>query len=768
MADSNQIEPTPKQLEFITSTAKFTCFSGGFGCVAGETKIYNPSLGISVAVEDIESMFISSYDKGKLVNAIAIKPKKYKKANLYRVQTERDLNIIATRKHRFLTRQGWKRLSELSSYDDLAVYGGFHLQTILEFFLQALLASVRYCLRILLNWIDHCFAYFHLYGLQLHLAKANALTLSPLLVDVPEHILQNSQRDDLDKELTCNHPDHESSLASKNDSSSLVALHEANAVNYIEQRVSELPLEFFPKLFRSPLKIFLLKPILLFFLRFRRGFWTYYHNYTLRWEKIANIGFERRDYYYDLIVPEYHAYLGQGFISHNSGKTFAGCLRALLLSQHPNSFGLIGRSTYPELRDTTRRTFFEVCPPEYYDEAHGGQWKPSDNHLRLVNGSEIIFRHLDTISEKELLSLNLGWFFIDQAEEIGEQVFRILQSRLRLNTVPNRYGFVICNPEPGNWIDNMFRKPVLENKANPNFHFIESASTDNPHLPADYVPMLRETYPEEMVKRFVEGRWDVMENQIYSEYDYKTHVIQPFDIPQGWEKIVAVDHGMVNPTCALWAALDYDGNVFIIDEYYSPGIVSEHAKAIIKKTGEQEISLWLIDPSTQAKTREKEGQMWSVMEEYEDCGLYFTPANNEKLAGINRVKEFLKLQKNRRNPITKEVPSPRLFIFKNCIDLIAEMPQYQWRKLRGLASRNSLEQPRDFNDHAVDALRYIIMSRFPAPSRRSFSDSMILPEHRKNMNLITAKMQDNGDDELGSFYQGGGDIMSMDEMGDDF
>lgn len=452
-----------------------------------------------------------------------------------------------------------------------------------------------------------------------------------------------------------------------------------------------------------------------------------------------------------------------------SGKTYAGNLRALLLSQFPGNRGLIGRLTYPELRDTTRKTFFEVCPPEYYDEAHGGQWKPSENYLRLVNGSEIIFRHLDNVSEKELLSLNLGWFFIDQAEEVGGGIFQTLQSRLRLNTVPNRYGFVVCNPEPGSWIDTTFRKPILEGlRPNPggDFHFIDSKMTDNPYLPADYVQSIIDNYPEDMRKRYVEGRWDVFENQIYSEYDYSIHCITPFDIPRDWERIVSVDHGMVNPTAALWAALDYDGNVYIYDEYYAPGIVSSHAKEILAKSEKQEIALWLIDPSTQAKTREKEGEMWSVMQEYEDYGLYFSPANNEKLAGINRVKEFLKPQKNRRHPITKEIPSPKLFIFKNCVNLISEMPAYQWRKLRTLQSRNSPEQPRDFNDHAVDALRYIIMSRFPAPLKRTPGDAMILPEERKNMNLITTPMQQHADELLGSFHQQGQEITQADEMND--
>ncbi|MGW8289551.1 MAG: hypothetical protein ACWGNP_04695, partial [Candidatus Bathyarchaeia archaeon] len=64
-----------------------------------------------------------------------------------------------------------------------------------------------------------------------------------------------------------------------------------------------------------------------------------------------------------------------------NGKTYAGCLKSLMLSQFPGNFGLVGRLTYPELRDTTRRSFFELCPPEYYAKEHGGEWRRSENHL---------------------------------------------------------------------------------------------------------------------------------------------------------------------------------------------------------------------------------------------------------------------------------------------------------------------------------------------------------------------------------------------------
>ena len=220
----------------------------------------------------------------------------------------------------------------------------------------------------------------------------------------------------------------------------------------------------------------------------------------------------------------------------------------------------------------------------------------------------------------------------------------------------------------------------------------------------------------------------------------RIHVVKPFTPAKSWEYVVTVDHGMQNPTAALLMCIDYDGNIYIIDEYYSPGIVSEHAKAINKMTSDYEIMHWVIDPSTSAKTREKDGKPWSVLEEYEDYGLYFSLANNHVLAGINRVKEFLKLDPKRRHFQTGEVGAPRLYIFSSCINLRDEIVQYQWKKMRTLTARNAPEKPRDFQDHACDALRYGIMTRFPVPTRRPFGDEIVTSLQRQKVNSFTQKL----------------------------
>ena len=437
-----------------------------------------------------------------------------------------------------------------------------------------------------------------------------------------------------------------------------------------------------------------------------------------------------------------------------SGKTVALVLKALLLSQvMPGNFGLIGRLTYPELRDTTQKTFFEFCPPDWYAPERGGVWNKSENYVKLYNGSEIIFRHLDTISEKELLSLNLGWFGIDQAEEISESVFHILQSRLRHNKVSRRYGFLICNPAGHNWLWKRFH-PESKEKMRDSY-YVDSTTYDNKaNLPDDYIKHMEESYSPEMVRRYLYGSWDVFEGQVFVEFDKKVHVIPPFEIPSNWERVVSIDHGLVNPTAVLWGAIDQDGNMFIYDEHYqAERPVSYHAAEIMKKTGGQKISLMVIDPSTVARTREKDGFPFSVIQEYNDYKIYPVPGNNDVQASINRIKEFLKVQPKRIHPVNGKVGAPRMFFFNSCEHSIEEINKYHWKKMRTMSARNPLEQTTDVDDHTVDALRYMIMARWPsAPVTEDKYIKRSFMMDDKKSNPIMTKFEKPADSVLGEFY----------------
>jgi hypothetical protein len=145
---------------------------------------------------------------------------------------------------------------------------------------------------------------------------------------------------------------------------------------------------------------------------------------------------------------------------------------------------------------------------------------------------------------------------------------------------------------------------------------------------------------------------------------------------------------------------------------------------------------------------------WSVLEEYEDHGLYFTPANNEILGSINRVKEFLKIKKGRVNPRTGTRPSPQLFVFSRCVNLIQEMKRYQWSQVRNLALKNPIERPQKYMDHAVDALRYMVMSRFPGPVKNPSNLLLVKDSYKGAKNLIAEELPKGyeGDPLLGKYY----------------
>lgn len=384
---------------------------------------------------------------------------------------------------------------------------------------------------------------------------------------------------------------------------------------------------------------------------------------------------------FHLSPARFRFYIG-GF---GSGKTLCGAMEALKVAmQYPGGFGLIARKTYPELRDTTRRTCLEEWPREVVT-----QFKESENHLWFANGSEVIFRHLE--NTEHLLSLNLDWFWIDEGSEVTEDEFLKLVGRLRGAKGPRR-GWVTGNPEGHNWF---WARCVRDAAKHPDHHLVVAPTTENVHLPPDYVQTLLSTYEGAMLQRYVMGDFSAFEGQIYDNFSRAVHVVRPFAIPDDWPRVVAADHGYTNPAAFLWLAVDPDGDVVVYDEHYAKGmLVSEHA-AVVKAKGLH--GPVVMDPSTRA-TQAITGK--SVADEYLEHDVATVPAVNDVRAGINRVKEYLKVRDNGR---------PRLYIAETCVNLISEMESYKWRDIRPGQAANAPEEPVKQNDHAVDALRYGVM-----------------------------------------------------------
>lgn len=411
---------------------------------------------------------------------------------------------------------------------------------------------------------------------------------------------------------------------------------------------------------------------------------------------------------FDKKGPAYVLYSG----GVGSGKTLIGCITVLTMAlQEPGDY-LICRLFNPELKLTTYKTFLEICPPELILEH-----RVADQIVKIktVGGgvSNVIFRGLEEPDKHR--SLNLNAAYIDEASQVSEEAFTLLQSRLR----GRAYRKILCttNPNGHSWLYRYWIKKDFGNaEAKKQFFSVHAPSTENVHLPEGYVSGMLNTWSDERIKREVMGSWDAFQGQVYTEFERALHVVKPFRIPDEWTKFVGLDHGYRNAAAAEWCAMDYDGNIYVYREFYqNEWIIEEIVKGnketndpgLVKMTGAEKIEGIWVDPSTKAN-RGKDSDFTTYLEHLPSTWPLI-PANNEVANGIDRVKQLLK-------PDSK-TGKPRLYIFDSCVNLIEQIAQYRYEELTPgqELNKNIKESPVKKDDHAVDALRYAIMSRPEEP-----------------------------------------------------
>lgn len=360
------------------------------------------------------------------------------------------------------------------------------------------------------------------------------------------------------------------------------------------------------------------------------------------------------------------------------GKSLAGLLSANReCEENPNNLYLVIRKEWVDLRDSTLHDWNNWIGREVNGE----------KNVIYPNGSVLMFRHGEDLNA--LKNINLGGALMVQAEEMTEDDLWFLKGRLRRQE-GTRQLRLECNYDGHNYIYRLFNEQKIG-------RLITTNTFDNKdNLPADYIPGLQKL-PKKLQERYLYGSDADMEGVVFDEFSMGDNVINPFEVPVEWNKIVSLDHGVTNPTAVLFGAIDWDGKLYIFDEHYESGKVIAYHANIIRDRGYQNIKDYLIDPSCRAKVNAKAGQFYSIIDEYNDYGIHFSPANNALLAGINRVNTAFK--------------DKQLFIFKNCINTIREISNWKWKRLKPGIQKNEPDEPENKDDHTCDALRYMVMSR---------------------------------------------------------
>jgi phage terminase large subunit len=367
---------------------------------------------------------------------------------------------------------------------------------------------------------------------------------------------------------------------------------------------------------------------------------------------------------------------------------------------NPGGTGLLTAPTLLQLKRTTIKTLLnEVIPPPLIRS-----YNKSEGELILENG--FTFYLIPSDDEEKLRSLNCGLIHMEEASGISESIYTQLLTRLRDHATKDKLIIVCSNPSLG-WIKNIFYDNVARsnpkhpehNQHNPNIVTYIWKSYQNPFLPRDFVDNISKGKPEWWKRRYIDGSFDQVDGAVYPRVGEA--IIKSQNVADTWERVVSIDVGLRNPTALLIGAIDpQTGNVHIFKEYYKANtLVPEHARNIKQILEEEKVTagntrFMVIDPAAGNKTDPINGK--SIQGLYQEYGLYFSKANNSLDAGILKVNAYIEMNK--------------LKIHDTCPNLIRELQNYQYPDVEMEAKdKNLKEKPIKANDHAADALRYMLM-----------------------------------------------------------
>jgi len=390
----------------------------------------------------------------------------------------------------------------------------------------------------------------------------------------------------------------------------------------------------------------------------------------------------------------------------------------------PRYRSIIFRKTFTELEDLIDRS--KLLYPHIYP---GAEYNKSDHCWNWPSGSRSFFAYMesddDRIAHQGKSYQYVGW---DELTHWGTPLcYLFLLSRTR-STNPKIKPYTRATTNPGgrghSWVKNWWRisndgKPIqfrskLEVMVNDKLKtyittraFIPGKLHDNPHLVVADPGYERNLamQSEGDRKRLLEGRWDVVDGQFFTEFSPMRHIVKPFQIPDNWSRWISGDWGYSRPYSFGWYAMDPDtGCIYRYKELYGWG----GADNVGTKESPSQVSMKIHQRSQREIKRGIEfknnildhncwysrGEEVTISEMFLKNGLRFNPSKGGKGSRVNRW-----------NICNERLTSDSFKVFSNCVHFIRTVPNIQVDK------NNPEDVDTQMEDHIVDEWGMSIVSR---------------------------------------------------------
>lgn len=343
------------------------------------------------------------------------------------------------------------------------------------------------------------------------------------------------------------------------------------------------------------------------------------------------------------------------------------------IQKHPKDGFLVVSPTFP--------MFQRIVLPrtkEFLDAVTGGEYRAGERIYYLPTGGKIFFGSADNPFSLEGVHVRAAW--LDEAGQMKREAWDVALRRVGFHK-----GRILLTTTPYNlgWL----KTEVFDRwkEGDKDYKVIQFASIVNPAYPKEEFERAKTTLPDWKFRMFYLGQFARPEGLVYQDFDPGRHVVEPFEIPADWRRVIGVDFGYNNPTAAIWLAVNPDGMVYAYREYYQRNKLPEESGDAIKRLSQGErIELAACDPSEPA-----------AIEQFRRLRIPARAADNTVKEGIEAVITLVK--------------SNRFFVFRGLVNLLDEIENYCWKE----KDDQLKDEPVKEYDHAVDALRYAVMAIRP-------------------------------------------------------
>lgn len=371
---------------------------------------------------------------------------------------------------------------------------------------------------------------------------------------------------------------------------------------------------------------------------------------------------------------------------YGGGKSYAGTVKTIYKKmRYPNKKVAYYLPNYGLVRDIA----FDKFPDVLSAMELKYKLNKTDKEITIENYGSILFRSMD--NPETIVGYETAYALIDEADILPEEKMNIAYNKIlaRNRAIENACVDAVSTPEGFRW---------LYRQANSgHFEVIRAKTTDNRHLPPDYVDKLRAQYPENLLQAYLNGEFvNLTSGSVYSYFNRDTHKTDEA-IKEGDTLHIGADFnvgGCINIVFVERADKKGDIATHAVDELISYDTYAMAQNLKSRYAGHKII----IYPDASGQNRKTSASQTDI-EILRNAGF---------LVYVNHSNPSVK---DRVNVVNNLFEKRKLFINLNkCLELTKALEQQAWDNKTGLPEKSDTHPS---NDDYNDSLGYAMAYKYP-------------------------------------------------------